>query len=73
MTIPELKNRQRIDHFLRKFSTGTRLSLTEAAFAADFQSYSQFQRAFRKVMRMSPAAYRRKIQGTPTRTVPRDA
>jgi AraC-like DNA-binding protein len=67
VTVPQFRNRARIDRFLQLFGGGHRYTLTEAAFAADFSTYSQFQRAFRQVMRISPAEYRRRATAAPAR------
>ena len=43
---------------------------SEAAFEAGFQSLSQFNRVFRRIEGQAPSAYRDKLHGVVTSTLP---
>ncbi len=59
MTLPQFRNRQRLDRFLRLYGHGRRISMLEAADLAGFGSYPQFHRVFKQLMGFAPAEYRR--------------
>ncbi len=62
MTLPQFRNRQRLDRFLRLYGQGRRISMLEAAHLAGFGSYPQFHRVFKQLMGVAPAGYRRQQQ-----------
>jgi AraC-like DNA-binding protein len=61
ISLTAFRQRKCLERFLRLYGRGARYTLLQAALEAGFGSYAQFHRVFAAVMRMSPAAYRRKI------------
>ena len=58
-SLTAFRQRKCLERFLGIYATGARYTLLEAALRAGFGSYPQFHRVFRRLMKMSPAAYRR--------------
>lgn len=60
-SLPDFRNRLRVERFAATYEPPPegRLNLTEAAFAAGFNSYPQFYRACVRFLGVPPAAYRR--------------
>ncbi len=64
VSVPDYRNAQRLDRFLRLLSQEHRsLSLLEAALEAGWGSYAQFHRVFTQKTGCSPAQYRRHLHG----------
>jgi AraC-like DNA-binding protein len=60
-SLTAFRQRKCLEHFLRLYGTGARYTLLEAALLAGFGSYPQFHRVFCRLMKMNPAAYRRRL------------
>ena len=60
-SLTAFRQRKCLERFLRLYATGARFTLLEAALRAGFGSYPQFHRVFSRLMKTSPAAYRRSL------------
>jgi AraC-like DNA-binding protein len=60
VSLVEYRQRQRLERFMAIYGSGRRLTLLDAALHAGFGSYANFHRVFTRLMRQSPAAYRRR-------------
>lgn len=54
MSISAFRNQQRIERFLQIYGSGHRLNMTEAAFAAGFNSYAQFYKVCCEICGKTP-------------------
>ena len=61
INLSTFRNRCRLERFLALYGDGHTVTMLEAALAAGFGSYAQFYRVFCKMMRQTPAEYRRGI------------
>lgn len=61
MSLATFRQRQRLERFFDLYGKGRRMNLTEAAFAAGFGSYPQFNRVFKDHVGKTPAEYRREL------------
>jgi AraC-like DNA-binding protein len=59
VSLVDFRNRQRIEKVLKAYGRGQRVTMLQAALDAGFGSYIQFYRVFSKVMKCTPAEYRR--------------
>jgi AraC-like DNA-binding protein/quercetin dioxygenase-like cupin family protein len=59
VSLVEYRQRQCLERFLTIYGRGRRLNLLDAALLAGFGSYANFHRVFKRLMRQSPADYRR--------------
>lgn len=57
LTVPDFRNRQRLDIFFRLYGRGRQRTLSQAALAAGFGSYPQFHRVFKELTGQSPAEF----------------
>jgi AraC-like DNA-binding protein len=55
MTLPEYRNRIKLDRFFGAYGRGRRRTMADAAEEAGFGSYAQFHRAFKRHMGRGPA------------------
>jgi AraC-like DNA-binding protein len=62
VTLTAFRQRKCLERFLRLYGRGARYTLLEAALEAGFGCYAQFHRVFCRLMKMSPAAYRRSVR-----------
>lgn len=62
LTFTQYLARRRIEH-VRQLLLNPHTRISEAAFAAGFQSLSQFNRVFQRVTGESPSAYRERLHG----------
>ena len=60
-SLTAFRQRKCLERFLRLYGTGVRYTLLEAALLAGFGSYPQFHRVFCRLMKMNPAAFRRRL------------
>jgi len=63
LSLSEYRNRQRMARFLSSCDRGRETRLLDAALQAGFGSYAQFHRVFRRMVGLSPMAYRRSRAG----------
>jgi AraC-like DNA-binding protein len=61
ISLTEFRQRKCLERFLGLYGQGARFTLIEAALQSGFGSYVQFHRVFCRLMRMSPAAYRKSV------------
>ena len=59
VSLVEYRQRQCLERFLAIYGRGRRLTILDAALQAGFGSYANFHRVFKRLMRQSPAEYRR--------------
>ena len=55
----DFRNRQRVERFLQIYGTGQRQTMLDAALEAEFGSYPQFHRVFKRMMGYSPMHFRK--------------
>lgn len=61
ISLTAFRNRCRVDRFLEIYGHGHAFTMLESALRAGFGSYAQFYRVFMQVMKITPAAYRRRL------------
>ncbi len=55
ISMAHFRNEQRLQQFRSRYGEGSRYTLTEAAFASGFNTYTQFFRAYRRAFGRSPS------------------
>lgn len=68
LTLTDFRNRRRVERFAATLAAEPGLNLTQAAFAAGFQSYPQFYRACVRFLGLPPRAYARQSRPLETGT-----
>jgi AraC-like DNA-binding protein len=71
VSLVEYRQRQCLERFLAVYGRGRRLNLLDAALQAGFGSYANFHRVFKRLMRQSPAEYRRQQKELSASSMPR--
>jgi len=59
VSLTDIRNRQRLDRFLRLYGRGRRITMLAAALDANVGSDAQFDRVFTRLMGCTPTQYRR--------------